>query len=114
MSRVATNVASHARKKRILKKAKGYYGTKSRCYRIAKEAVMKAQSYAYRDRKAKKRNIRRLWILRINAAVRLHGLSYSVFISKLKKAGLTLNRKILANLAINDPLAFTKIVETIK
>lgn len=114
MPRVATNVAGHARKKRILKKAKGYYGTRSRCYRIAKEAVMKAQAYAYRDRKAKKRNIRRLWILRINAAVRLHGLSYSVFMNKLKKAGLDLNRKVLANLAVNDALAFTKIVETIK
>ncbi|MDI6786239.1 MAG: 50S ribosomal protein L20 [bacterium] len=114
MPRVSTNVASHARKKRILKKAKGYYGTRSRCYRIAKEAVMKAESYAYRDRKAKKRTIRRLWILKINAAARQHGLSYSVFMNRLKKAGLDLNRKVLANLAVNDALAFTKIVETIR
>lgn len=113
MSRVSTNVASHARRKKILKKAKGYYGTRRRCYRIAKEAVMRAESYAYRDRKAKKRSIRRLWILRINSAVRQHGLSYSIFMNKLKKTGLNLNRKMLANLAISDASAFAKIVETI-
>jgi large subunit ribosomal protein L20 len=114
MSKVSTSVASHARKKRILKKAKGFYGKRSRCYRIAKEAVMKAQSYAYRDRKAKKRIMRRLWILRINAAVRKHGLSYSVFMNKLKKAEIDLNRKILADLAKNDSMAFDRIVEAVK
>ncbi|MBU0600160.1 50S ribosomal protein L20 [bacterium] len=114
MPRVKTNVASQARKKKTLKKAKGYYGTRSKCYRIAKEAVMRAGAFAYQHRKAKKRNMRSLWILRINAAVHQYGLSYSIFMNKLKKAGLNLNRKILSNLAINDNLAFKQLVEAVK
>jgi large subunit ribosomal protein L20 len=106
----------HARKKRrkILKLAKGYFGARSRLYRVATEAVERAMKFAYRDRKVRKRNFRRLWIARINAAARMHGLSYSKFMDGVKKAGVELDRKILADLAINDPQGFTQLVTIVK
>lgn len=99
------------RHKKILKAAKGYWGNKSRNYRRAKEALLKAWSYAYRDRRQRKRDFRRLWISRINAAVRLHGLSYSQFMYGLKKAGVEMDRKVLADIAVRDPRAFQAVVE---
>lgn len=114
MPRVRTNVASRRRKKRILKAAKGYYGARSRQYKLAKETLMRALVYAYRDRRAKKRIFRRLWISRINPAIRSYGLSYSRFIDGLKKAGLSLNRKILANLVVEDPSIFSRLAELAK
>jgi len=93
-----------------LKLAKGYYGAKSTKYRIAKQAVMKSLRYAYRDRKAKKRDFRKLWIARINAAARMNGMSYSTFISGLKRNGVAVNRKVLADLAVNDQKAFAELV----
>lgn len=111
MPRVATNVASRRRKNKIRKLAKGYWGARHRWYKLAKEAVVRAHVYAYRDRKVKKRQLRKLWIIRINAAVREYGLSYSKFINGLKKAKAEINRKILADLAINDKNAFYKIVQ---
>lgn len=111
MSRVATNVASRRRKNKIRKLAKGYWGARHRWYKIAKEAVIRAHVYAYRDRKVRKREFRKLWIIRINAAVREYGLSYSKFIHGLTKAGVEINRKILADLAVNDKNAFYKIVQ---
>lgn len=114
MPRASTNVASRKRKKKILKAAKGYYGAKHRQYKQAKEAVMRGLVYAFRDRRAKKRCFRRLWIARINAGARLHGLSYSTFIDGLKKAEVDLNRKILAELAVNDEPTFSKLVEMVK
>lgn len=106
MPRVKRSV--HARKKRrtVLNRAKGYYGAKSRSYRAAKEQVQHSLQYMYRDRRNKKREIRRLWITRINAAARINGLSYSVFMNGLKKAGVVLDRKVLADMAVNDPTAF--------
>lgn len=114
MPRVKRSI--HARKKRrgVLKLAKGYYGAKSRSYRNAKQQVMKSLQYQYRDRRNKKRDIRRLWITRINAAARLNGLSYSVFMNGLKKAGVELDRKVLADMAVNDPAAFAAVVEVAK
>lgn len=114
MPRVKRSI--HARKKRrgVLKLAKGYYGAKSRSYRNAKQQVMKSLQYQYRDRRNKKRDIRRLWITRINAASRLNGLSYSVFMNGLKKAGVELDRKVLADMAVNDPAAFAAVVEVAK
>lgn len=114
MPRVKRSI--HARKKRrgVLKLAKGYYGAKSRSYRNAKQQVMKSLQYQYRDRRNKKREIRRLWITRINAAARLNGLSYSVFMNGLKKAGVELDRKVLADMAVNDPAAFAAVVEIAK
>ena len=114
MSRVKRSI--HARKKRrtMLARAKGYYGAKSRSYRAAKEQVQHSLQYAYRDRRNKKREIRRLWITRINAAARMNGLSYSVLMNGLKKQNITINRKMLADIAVNDPAAFTKLVETVK
>lgn len=112
--RVKSSVTKRKRHKKILKLARGYYGAHSRSYRRAMEAVLKAGEHAYRDRKLKKRNFRRLWITRINAAVRQHGLSYSRFINGLKKAGIQLNRKALAELAVTDPDAFAKIVARVK
>ncbi|WP_297890494.1 50S ribosomal protein L20 [Sulfurihydrogenibium sp.] len=106
--------SSKKHKKKILKLAKGYYGQKHRSYRRAKEQVMHSLAYAYRDRRQKKRQFRSLWITRINAAARLNGLSYSQFINGLKKAGIELDRKILADMAVNDMPAFTKLVETAK
>ena len=108
--------AVHAKKKRrtTLERAKGYYGAKSRTYRAAKEQVQHSLQYAYRDRRNKKREIRRLWIARINAGARLNGLSYSVFMNGLKKAGIELDRKVLSDMAINDPASFAKLVELAK
>ncbi len=114
MPRVKRSI--HARKKRrtMLARAKGYYGAKSRSYRAAKEQVQHSLQYAYRDRRNKKREIRRLWITRINAAARINGLSYSVFMNGLKKAGVELDRKVLADLAVNDAAAFAALTEVAK
>ena len=114
MPRVKRGVTAKARHKKVMKKAKGYYGARSRVYRVAKQAVLKAAQYAYRDRRQRKRQFRALWILRINAAARLNGLSYSRFISGLKKAEVLLDRKVLADIAVNDAVAFTKLAETSK
>lgn len=114
MSRVKGGVRTRARHKKILKLAKGYFGGKSKLFRIANQAVMKSLSYAYRDRKAKKRDFRQLWISRINAAARMNGMSYSRFMNSLKKAGVNLNRKVLADMAINDEQAFAQLVNSVK
>ncbi|MGI6621979.1 MAG: 50S ribosomal protein L20 [Clostridiaceae bacterium] len=114
MARVKGAVRTRARHKKVLKLAKGYFGAKSKLYRVANEAVMKSLSYAYRDRKQKKRDFRKLWIARINAAARMNGLSYSKFMNALKKAGITLNRKILADMAVNDAAGFKSLVEKVK
>ncbi len=114
MSRVKGAVRTRARHKKILKLAKGYFGGKSKLFRIANQAVMKSLSYAYRDRKAKKRDFRQLWIARINAAARINGMSYSRFMSGLKKAGISLNRKVLADMAINDAQGFAQLVNSVK
>jgi large subunit ribosomal protein L20 len=114
MPRVSNSVASRRRRKRILKQAKGYWGRRSNNYRIAREAVEKGLQYAYRDRRAKKRDFRRLWIVRINAAARLHGLSYSKFMEGLKKKQIELDRKTLAELAVHDPAAFSEIAAMVK
>ncbi len=113
MPRVKSSVASRRRKKKILKQAKGYWGSKSRLYKSAKDSVQRALLYAYRDRKVRKREFRKLWIIRINAAVRPYGLSYSRFIHLLNEGGINLNRKVLADLAVTDPTAFQKIVESV-
>ncbi len=110
MPRATGSPASRARRKRVLNKAKGYYGNKSRLYRYAKDAVERAEKFAYRDRRVRRREFRKLWILRLNAAVRPHGLSYSRFIDGLIKAQIGLDRKMLSELAIHDPEAFTAIV----
>ena len=114
MARVKKGVTAHARHKKILKLAKGYRGTRSRLFKKANETVMKALYYARRDRRAKKREFRKLWIARINAASRVNGLSYSRFIAGLTKAGVEVNRKMLADLAVNDAVAFAKLVEVAK
>ena len=114
MARIKRGVTSHARHKKVLKLAKGYFGRKSTTYKVANQAVMKSLAYAYRDRKVKKRQFRRLWITRINAACRLNDISYSRFINGLKKAGIELDRKVLSDIAINDPEGFTSIVEQAK
>ena len=114
MPKVKTSVASKRRKKKLLKQAKGYWGARSRLFRTAREAVDRAQVYAYRDRRNRKRTFRRLWIARINAAARLHGLSYSQLICGLSRADIEINRKILADLAVRDPAAFTTIAEQAK
>lgn len=106
MPRVRKGVASRARRKKILKLAKGYYGARSRTFKIAKQAVIKAGQYAYRDRRQRKRQFRALWIVRINAAARLHDMSYSKFIDGLKKASIDVDRKVLADLAIHEKEAF--------
>lgn len=108
--------STHARKKRreVLGEAKGYYGQKSRSYRNAKQQVMKSMQYQYRDRRNKKRVIRSLWIVRINAAARENGMSYSTFMNGLKKAGVELDRKVLADMAVNEKKAFTKLTEIAK
>lgn len=111
MPRVNHAVATKKRKKKVLKLAKGYWGGRSRLFRTAQEAVDRAQAYAYRDRRQRKRDFRRLWIARINAAARLNGMSYSQLVHGLDKAGIDLNRKILADLAVRDPSAFTAVVE---
>ncbi|MFH1863016.1 MAG: 50S ribosomal protein L20 [bacterium] len=111
----ATNIpASHRRRRKIIKTAKGYWGTRSRLITSARQAVSKARLYAYRDRRVKKREFRRLWIVRINAACREHDLSYSVFMSGLKAKGLELDRRILADIAARDPQSFAQIVALVK
>ena len=114
MPRSVNNVASRKRRKRVLEQAKGFFGRKKNVWTVAKNAVEKGQVYAYRDRKAKKRDYRSLWIARINAGVREHGLSYSEFMGKLKKAGVNLDRKVLADLAMNHPQTFEAIVKKVK
>ena len=110
MSRVKRGVTAHAKHKKVLKAAKGYYGRRKNTIRVAKQAVEKAQQYAYRDRKRRKRTFRALWIQRLNAAVRPFGLNYSRFIAGLDKAGITVDRKVLSDLAIAEPAAFEAIV----
>ncbi|MDG2473299.1 MAG: 50S ribosomal protein L20 [Pseudomonadales bacterium] len=114
MPRVKRGVVARRRHKKILKQAKGYYGARSRVFRVAKQAVTKAAQYAYRDRRQRKRQFRALWITRINAASRANGLSYSRLIAGLKKAEVILDRRVLADLAVHDKAAFTKVVETAK
>ncbi|MFI3187937.1 50S ribosomal protein L20 [Crenothrix sp. D3] len=114
MPRVKRGVTARARHKKILKLAKGYYGARSRVYRVAKQAVIKAGQYAYRDRKQKKRQFRALWIVRINAAARMYGISYSRLINGLNKANVGIDRKVLADLAVRDIEAFGKIAEIAK
>ena len=114
MPRVKRAVNAHKKRRTVLNRAKGYYGAKSRSYRAAKEQVQHSLQYQYRDRRAKKREIRRLWITRINAAARINGLSYSVFMNGLKKAGVELDRKVLADMAVNDADAFAALVEAAK
>ena len=114
MARVKSSVASRRRRKKTLKLAKGYYGSKHTLYRVAKQQVMKSYMYAYRDRKQKKRNFRKLWITRINAAARMNGLSYSKFMHGLKLANIDLNRKVLADIAVNDPATFAALSEQVK
>ncbi|MDA7777821.1 50S ribosomal protein L20 [Flavobacteriaceae bacterium] len=114
MPRSVNSVASRARRKKILKQAKGFFGRRKNVWTVAKNAVDKAMLYAYRDRKTKKRNFRALWIARINAAARLNGMSYSQFMGKVKAQNIELNRKVLADLAMNHPEAFKTIVEKVK
>ncbi len=114
MPRSVNSVASRAKRKKILKQAKGYFGRRKNVYTVAKNAVEKGMLYAYRDRKNNKRNFRSLWIVRINAAARLHGMSYSQFMGKVKANQIELNRKVLADLAVNNPDAFKAVVEKIK
>lgn len=114
MARVKRAVNAHKKRRKIMKLAKGYYGSKSKLYRTAKQAVMKSLKYSYAGRKQKKRDFRKLWIARINAAARMNGLSYSRMIDGLKKSGVEVNRKILADLAVNDAPAFAALAETAK
>ena len=114
MARVKTAIITRKKHKKILKRAKGYYGAKHYRFRMAKQAVMKSGNYAYVGRKDKKSNFRKLWIARINAAARMNGTTYSKLIAGLKKANVTINRKMLADLAVNDPKAFTEIAEIAK
>lgn len=114
MPRVKSNVVRLARKKKVMEAAKGYRGARSKLWKAAKETVERGWAYAYRDRKQKKRQFRRLWITRINAAAREHDLSYNRLMSGLKKAGVEINRKVLADLAVRDPAAFSKLTELAK
>ncbi len=114
MARVNKSVASRARRKKVLKQAKGYYGARSRTFKVAKQAVIKAGQYAYRDRRQKKRQFRALWIVRINAATRQHNMSYSQFMHGLKAASIQLNRKVLAHLAVHESVTFAAVVERAK
>ena len=114
MARSTAAVPRHRKKKRYMKAAKGYWGARSKLWRVAKNAVERGWVYAYRDRKNKKRDFRRLWITRINAAVREHGLSYSRFINGLKLSGIEVNRKVLADLAVREPAAFEALVKQAK
>ncbi len=114
MARIKGAMMTRKRRKKVLKLAKGYYGAKSKLFKTAKEAVMKSGQYAYIGRKQRKRDFRRLWIARINAAAKLNGMNYSTFMNGLKKAGVTLNRKMLAELAVSDAAAFTALVEKAK
>ena len=114
MTRSVNAVASRARRKKILKKTKGQYSTRKNVWTVAKNSYEKGQQYAYRDRRNKKREFRSLWIVRINAAVREYDMSYSVFMDKLNKSGIEINRKVLADLALNNPEAFKAIVDQVK
>ena len=114
MARVKRGVIARRRHKKIMKQAKGYYGARSRVFRVAKQAVIKAGQYAYRDRRQRKRQFRQLWIARINAGARLNGLSYSKFINGLKKATVEIDRKVLADQAVNEKAAFAALVEKAK
>lgn len=114
MSRVKRGVVARRRHKKIMKQAKGYYGARSRVFRVAKQAVIKAGQYAYRDRRQRKRQFRALWITRINAAARVNGMSYSRFVAGLKKAGIEIDRKVLADLAVHEKATFATIVEKAK
>jgi large subunit ribosomal protein L20 len=114
MARVKRGVVAHARHKKVLDKAKGYYGMRRKSFRVAKQTVTKAGQYAYRDRRARKREFRALWITRINAAARFHGLSYSRLIDGLQKAAIEIDRKVLADLAVHDSVAFAALAEKAK
>lgn len=114
MARMKRAVNAHKKRRKVFRLAKGYFGAKSKQYRSAKQAVMKSQAYAYEGRKEKKRNMRRLWIVRINAEARQNGLSYSQLMNGLKKSGITLNRKVLAEMAVSDKPGFAKLAETAK
>ena len=114
MARVSTGPASHARHRKVIKAAKGYYGRRKNTFRIANQAVEKAGQYAYRDRRAKKRVFRSLWIQRINAGARLNGLTYATFMNGLKKAGIELDRKVLSDIAIHEPEAFASLADQAK
>jgi len=114
MARVKRGVIARRRHNKVLKAAKGYYGARSKVFRVAKQAVIKAGQYAYRDRRAKKRQFRRLWIARINAAARMNDMTYSRFINGLNKAGVAVDRKVLADIAVHDAAAFTAIAEKAK
>ncbi len=114
MPRSVNSVASRARRKKVMKSAKGYWGRRSNVWTVAKNAVEKGLQYSYRDRRVKKRDFRKLWIQRINAGARLEGMSYSEFMGKVKKANIDLNRKVLADLAMNHPEAFKAIVKKLK
>ena len=114
MARIKGAVTTRARRKRVLKRAKGYFGAKSIRFKMAKQAVMKSGQYAFVGRKNKKRDFRRLWIARINAAARINGISYSKLMDGLKKKNININRKMLAEMAVNDAQGFAKIVETVK
>lgn len=111
MPRVKSGVSAHARHRKVIKAAKGYRGRRKSCFRVATQAVDKARQYAYRDRKVKKRDFRRLWIARINAAARMHGLSYSRFMHGLAASGVELDRKVLADIAVNDTKGFGRLAE---
>ena len=114
MPRSVNSVAKRARRKKVLKQAKGYFGRRKNVWTVAKNAVDKAMLYAYRDRKTKKRNFRALWIMRINAGARQHGMTYSQFMGKVKTNGIELNRKVLADLAMNHPEAFKAVIDKVK
>ena len=114
MPRATNKPASRRRRKKVLNQAKGYWGSRSKIYSVAKHAVEKGLQYAYRDRRQRKRQFKRLWITRINAATRQHGVSYSQFMGSFRKSGLDLNRKVLADLAVHDPDAFEQIVEHVQ
>jgi len=114
MARVKRGVTARAKHKKVLAKAKGYYGARSRVYRVAKQAVIKAEQYAYRDRRQRRRQMRQLWIVRINAAAHEHGLSYSRFMHGLKEAAIELDRKVLADMAVYDKAGFAAIAEKVK
>lgn len=114
MPRSVNSVASRARRKKVMKQAKGYFGRRKNVWTVAKNAVEKAMLYAYRDRRNKKRNFRSLWITRINAGARMHGMSYSQFMGKVKANNIELNRKVLADLAMNHPEAFKAVVNKVK
>jgi len=114
MARVKNSVATRARRRKVIRLAKGYFGRKSTVFKMANQAVIRSANYAYRDRRAKKRDFRKLWITRINAAARINGTSYSRLMNDLKKNGIALDRKILADMAVNDSEGFAKLVEQVK